>query len=739
MTEGKISVQKEIGGKLLTLETGELAKQADGAVLVTYGEVKILVTATCSKNPREGIDFFPLTVDFEERLYAAGKIPGSFFRREGRPTERMILACRLIDRPIRPLFPKGFRNDVQVIALVFSSDMKNDGDIPAMIGASAALSISDIPFEGPIGGVRIGKDRETGELLVNPTFEQLDASKLDLVLAGTRDAIMMVEAGSDEVTEDEMLEAFAKGHEEVKKVIELIDEFVAKAGRPKRAFNVYKPDRDLEALVREHFTADIAKGMRITEKLEREAAFAAIDRASMMNVLKETTGSQRDAMLAMLLDPKNKDFDNILKTIEEEELRKMIVDEGLRPDGRTLTQIRPLSSSVGLIPRVHGSGLFTRGQTQVLNILTLGMPSEEQRLDSVTPEVKKRYIHHYNFPPFSVGETRPMRGPGRREIGHGALAERALLPVIPSPEEFPYTLRLVSEVLESNGSSSMASTCASCLSLMDGGVPIKAPVGGIAMGLVGKDGKFAILTDIQGMEDFLGEMDFKVAGTYDGITAIQMDIKAKGITLEIMGKALAQAKEARVQVLDVMLDTIPEPRPELSPCAPRIVVVVIHPDKIRNVIGPGGKIINKITSETGVSMDIEDDGRVFIASADAEAVQRAKQMVEDLTREVEAGEVYLGRVTRLMTFGAFVEILPGKEGLVHISQLAPERVERVEDVVKVGDEIMVRVSEIDDQNRINLTRKGLVKTDKPWQEDDRRPSGGGGRPRRDFHRSGGRR
>lgn len=704
--DNKITIEREWAGKKLILETGELAKQAGGAVLVTYADTVVLATATCSEKPREGIDFFPLTVDFEEKLYAAGKIPGGFLKREGRPTEKATLTSRLIDRPIRPLFPEGFRNEVQVVAMTLSADQENDPDIPAIIGASAALTISNIHFNGPIAAVRIGLIN--GNFVVNPTFKELEGSRLNLIVAGTRDAIMMVEAGANEVSEDEMLKAFELAHENIKEIISMIDELAAKAGKPKLDLPVYTPDKDLEALIRKNYTDDIKKAMRITDKQEREQAFNAISREAAVEIITREAGDARDRLLAILLDAKSYDFETIIKKIMEEELRHIVVEERLRPDGRRLDEIRTLDCKIGVLPRTHGSAVFTRGQTQVLTTVTLGAPSEKQSLDSLAPEESKRYIHHYNFPPFSVGETKPMRGPGRREIGHGALAERAILPMIPSLEEFPYTLRLVSDVLESNGSTSMASTCASSLSLFDAGVPVKKAVAGIAIGLIMKGDKFAVLTDIQGMEDALGEMDFKVAGTRDGITAMQMDIKVSGISHAVMEQALSQAKAARLKILDVMEASLPAPRAELSKYAPRMIILVISTDKIKDVIGPGGKIINKIISETGVKIDIEQDGRIFIASVDGEAGQKAQKMIEDLTRDVEVGEVYLGKVSRIMNFGAFVEILPGKEGLVHISQFGGDRVERVEDVANVGDELMVKVSEIDSQGRINLTRRGLV-------------------------------
>lgn len=686
-----------LAGRPLTIEYGQVAKQANAAVLVRYGETVVLVTATMSKQPREGIDFFPLLVDYEERLYSVGKIPGGFIKREGRPAESAVLAARMIDRPIRPLFPEGFRNDVQVVATVLSVEPDNEPSLVAMIGASAALHISEIPFAEPIGGVKVGK--VDGKLVINPTVAQGEKSDLQLTVAGTKDAIMMVEAGVNELSEDEVLEAILFGHESIKEIVALIEKIRAEAGRPKVEVTLFQPDAELSKEVREYATVKMVSAIKTDEKLEREA---------LIEQVKTETLEYFQAKFGDEYAEKEKMIQEVLDTIVYEEVRKMIAVDKIRPDGRGLSEIRPITCQVGLLPRAHGSGLFTRGQTQVLTVCTLGRVSEEQILDGLGEENSKRYIHHYNFPPYSVGEVRPTRSPGRREIGHGALAERALLPVIPSEEEFPYTIRLVSEVLESNGSSSQASVCGSTLSLMDAGVPIRKPVAGIAMGLL-KDGEdFAILTDIQGMEDHYGDMDFKVAGTKDGITAIQMDIKIKGINREILKQALAQAREGRLFILGKMAEAIVEPRKELSQYAPRIITFDIDPDRIRDVIGPGGKIIRKIVEETGTEIDIEDDGRVFIAAVDVKAGAKAEEMIRRLTSDVEVGAIYMGKVTRLMNFGAFVEVLPGKEGLVHISQLAKERVAKVEDVVNVGDEIMVKVTEIDKQGRINLSRKAVL-------------------------------
>jgi len=698
------TVSLEIGGRTLVIETGELARQAGGSALVRYGDVNVvLAAATASEKPREGVDFFPLTCDFEEKMYAAGKIPGGYIKREGRPSEHGVLSARQIDRPIRPLFPDGFRNDVQIITTVLSIDPELDADVLAVCGAGAALALSDIPVTKTVAAVRVGRD-ETGAFVCNPTLPQYETGGMEIVVAGTSDAVMMVEGGAKEISEEVFLDAVAFGHEEVKKIVAAIDELAKRCGKPKREIAIKSVDATLDAWVRKNFANDVASAMRVTEKTARNAAFGKLSRAEAL----ERCGRKDDAIRAMLEDPANKEFGKIVKTMEEEELRVMVVDEKIRPDGRKTDEIRPIDCKVRYVPRIHGSGVFTRGQTQVLTAATLGSVSDEQRIDTILASGNKRYMHYYNFPPYSVGETRPMRAPGRREIGHGSLAERALVPVLPPEEDFPYTLRLVSEVLESNGSSSMASVCGSTLALMDAGVPITGHVAGVAMGLILKGDKYAILTDIQGIEDALGEMDFKVAGTTRGITAIQMDIKVQGITLEIMREALAQAKIGRLFIIEKLRETIPEARTELSPFAPRMIVLTIDPDKIKDVIGPGGKVINKIIADTGVKIDIENDGRVYIASADGIGAEKARKMVEALTKSVEVGEVYMGTVTRLMNFGAFVAVLPGKEGLVHISQLAPQRVERVEDVVKVGDEIMVKVMEIDGQGRVNLSRKALL-------------------------------
>jgi len=731
----------EIGGRQLIIETGELAKQANGSALVRYGDQDVVLAAvTASDKPREGIDFFPLTCDFEEKMYAAGKIPGGYIKREGRPSEHGVLSARQIDRPIRPLFPEGFRNDVQIVTTVLSIDPELDADVLAVCAAGAALAVSDIPFDKTVAAVRVGRD-EAGAYICNPTMPQYETGGMDIVVAGTADAVMMVEGGGNEISEDEFLGAVEYAHGEIKKIVAAIDKLAKKAGKAKREFPLLKPDPALAKWVEKTFKDDVATAMRVSEKGERNAAFAKLTRAEALVRL----GDKKPELAALISDPKRPDFDKIIKAMEEEELRVMVVDDKIRPDGRKPDEIRPIWSKVHYVPRVHGSGVFTRGQTQVFTAATLGSIGDEQRLDGIMAIPNKRYMHYYNFPPYSTGETRPMRAPGRREIGHGHLAERAIVPMLPSEEEFPYTLRLISEVLESNGSSSMASVCGSTLALMDAGVPLRKHVAGVAMGLVLHGKKHAILTDIQGLEDALGEMDFKVAGTVDGITAIQMDIKVAGITIAIMREAMAEAKKSRLFIIDKLKETIAEPRKELSNFAPRMIVLTIEPEKIKDVIGPGGKVINKIIADTGVKIDIENDGRVFIASPDGEGAEKARKMVEALTKDVKIGETYLGTVTRIMNFGAFVAVLPGKEGLVHISQLAPNRVESVEDVVKVGDQVMVKVTEIDSQGRINLSRKAVLAgadpdadytvsnrgNGAPPSRDRGGPGGGGGRRRRD--------
>ncbi|MGB7606579.1 MAG: polyribonucleotide nucleotidyltransferase [Lutisporaceae bacterium] len=684
----------ELAGRTLSIETGRLAQLADGAVLVQYGETSVLVTACASNQPKEGIDFFPLSCDYEERLYAVGKIPGGFIKREGRPTEKAILSSRLIDRPIRPLFPKGYRNDVQVVATIMSVDQNNSPEIAAMVGSSAALSISSIPFKGPTGSVLVGLIDD--EFVLNPNVEQREKSKLHLVVSGTKEAVMMVEAGAQEVPEKVMLEAIMFAHDNIKKIVAFIEEIVAKVGKPKREIKLFEINPEINNVVREFATEKLLTAIRTVEKQERQANIDAV---------KEETLNH----FAEIYPENLKNVDEVLYNIIKEQVRHLITVEGIRPDDRKTDEIRPISCEVSVLPRVHGTGLFTRGQTQVITIATLGALGDIQILDGLSEqEVTKRYMHHYNFPPYSVGETRFMRGPGRREIGHGALAERALEPMIPSEEEFPYTIRLVSEVIASNGSTSQASVCGSTLALLDAGVPLKAPVAGVAMGLMKEAENVAILTDIQGMEDFLGDMDFKVAGTAIGITAIQMDIKIAGIDRPILEKALEQARIGRLFILDKMNAVISKPRAELSQYAPKILTTKIDPDKIRDVIGPGGKMINKIIAETNVKIDIEEDGRVFVAAINKADGERAIKIIENLTKEIKEGEIYLGKVVRIMTFGAFVEILPGKDGLVHISKLDNKRVEKVEDVVNIGDEILVKVTEVDKQGRINLSRKDAM-------------------------------
>jgi polyribonucleotide nucleotidyltransferase len=693
-------VSMELGGRPLTLETGRLAKQANGAVLVRYGDTVVLCTVTASSEPKD-LDFFPLTVNYEERLYAVGKIPGGFIKREGRPSEKAILAGRLTDRPIRPLFPEGFRNEVQVVAMVMSVDQDCSPEISAMIGTSAALCISDIPFSGPIGGVIVG--RIDGQFVINPTHEQQEKSDMYVVVAGTKDAIMMVEAEANEVPEEDMLEAIMFGHEEIRKIVAIQEQFVAEAGKPKMEVKLHAVDEQVNAAVREYASARLLEAIRIPEKQARQDAIDAINEEAIVHFTEVYAETPE----------KLNDVKEVLYNIVKEEVRRLITHEKIRPDGRALDEIRPIECDISLLPRTHGSGLFVRGQTQALSVCTLGALGDVQILDGLDLEESKRFMHHYNFPPFSVGEARPLRAPGRREIGHGALGERALEKVIPPESEFPYTIRLVSEVLESNGSTSQASICASTLALMDAGVPIKAPVAGVAMGLIKDGDQFSILTDIQGMEDHLGDMDFKVAGTAAGVTAIQMDIKIDGIDRAILSQALEQAKKGRMFILEKMLEVIKEPRKSLSPYAPKIVTMHINPDKIRDVIGAGGKVINKIIEETGVKIDIEQDGTVFIASSNEAMNEKAKQIIEGIVREVAVGETYLGTVKRIEKFGAFVEILPGKEGLVHISQISTERVAKVEDVLKLGDQITVKVTEIDAQGRINLSRKAVLAAQAP--------------------------
>ena len=687
-----------IGGKLLELEIGKVCELANGQVMVRYGDTVVNVTACASKEPRPDIDFFPLSCDYEEKMYAAGKIPGGFIKREGRPSEKAILNSRLMDRPLRPLFPKGFFNDVQVVATVMSVDDDAPSEIAAMIGSSVALAISDIPWEGPTGSVLIGM--VDGQFIVNPSLEQREASTMHLVVSGTKEAIMMVEAGAQEVPEDTILDAIMFAHEEIKKIVEFIEEIVKEVGKPKMEIELYKVPEDIEAAVREYAEDKMRAAIQTYDKMERLDNMDAVE-------------AETKEHFEEIYPDNGKDIGNVLYTITKEQVRKMILDDGIRPDNRKRTEIRPIWCDTHVLPRTHGSGLFKRGQTQVLSVATVGPLSEAQTIDGINEQTEKRYMHHYNFPPYSVGEAGRMKSPGRREIGHGALAERALLPVLPSEEDFPYAIRVVSEVLSSNGSTSQASVCGSCLALMDAGVPIKAPVAGIAMGLIERveeDGssKMAILSDIQGMEDFLGDMYFKVAGTAKGVTAIQMYIKVHGLSKEVLQNALKQAYEGRMHIMKEMLDELPAPREEMSPYAPRIISMHIDPDHIRTVIGPGGKTINRIIAETGVKIDIDDTGLVYIAAPDMKSAEAGVREIELLTKEPEPGEIYEGKVTRIMNFGAFIEILPGKEGLLHISKMAKHRVEKVEDEMNIGDIVKVKVTEIDSQNRINLSRKELL-------------------------------
>lgn len=715
----------EVAGRQMTFEFGELAEQAHASTMIRYGDTAVLVTVTHSREPREGVDFLPLRTDYEERQYAAGRIPGGFFRREGRPSEKAILAARLIDRPLRPLFPEGFRHDVQVVATVLSYDEDNPAEICAIVGASVCLSLSPIPWDGPIGCVRVG--RVDGDIVVNPNDEQAENSDLDLVVAGTKEGVLMVEAGANEVSEDVVLDAIEKGHQVIRQQVEFQEKLLVHEGQEKMAVSFKQDDAQLLEEVRSLVEADMARVIVNPDKAAREMA---------VDEVKARAAQE----LAEKHEDREKEVKSALKTVEKEVLRKKLMEEGVRVDGRRPEEIRQISCRVGFLPRAHGVGLFTRGQTQVLTVTALGAVGDRQMLDSLGHvEEFKRYMHHYNFPPYSVGEAWPLRGPGRREIGHGALAERALMPVLPQEDEFPYTIRLVSEVLSSNGSTSMGAVCGSSLSLMDAGVPIKAAVGGIAMGLVHESGRSVILSDIQGVEDFLGDMDFKVAGTREGITAIQMDMKIKGIDRSVLSECLKQANQGRQHILDCMDKAIGTPRADLSPLAPRISVMQVHPDRIRDIIGPGGKMINKIIKETGVDIDIEDDGRVFVAAPNQEAGEKARDWIRDLTQEAEVGKTYLGKVVRITNFGAFVEVVPNKDGLVHISQLAPERVEKVEDVVSEGDMIMVKVTEIDDLGRVNLSRKVALQEDSDAESKETRnpkPSSSSG-PRRPDRRRGG--
>ncbi|MGY3778173.1 polyribonucleotide nucleotidyltransferase [Isobaculum melis] len=700
MSEKKVFTT-EWAGRPLTVEVGQLAKQANGSVFIRYGETVVLTAAVASKKAKD-VDFFPLTVNYEEKMYAVGKIPGGFIKREGRPSERATLTARLIDRPIRPMFAEGFRNEVQITNTVMSVEQDCSPEVVAMLGSSLALCVSDIPFNGPIAGVDVAY--VDGEYILNPSIEQSAKSSIHLSVAGTKEAINMVESGAEEVSEEEMLGALLFGHKEIQKIIAFQEEIVAAVGKEKMEVALLQVDAELEAEINAAYKGKMIEAIQTEEKLAREDNIEAV-KEEVIAVYEEKFADHEEAAKWM------KEVKQIAEDLEKNEVRRLITVEKIRPDGRKIDEIRALASEIGILPRTHGSGLFTRGQTQALTTATLAPLGEHQIIDGLGIEDSKRFIHHYNFPQFSVGSTGPNRGPGRREIGHGALGERALSQIIPSEEDFPYTIRLVSEVLESNGSSSQASICAGTLALMDAGVPIKAPVAGIAMGLVKEGDDYTVLTDIQGLEDHLGDMDFKVAGTTAGITALQMDIKIDGITQQILEEALAQAKKARMEILAELTSTIAAPKEELSPYAPKIEMIQIHPDKIKVVIGRGGEQINEIIDETGVKIDIDQEGNVSIASTDAAMIEKAKKIITDLTREIKVGEIFLGKVKRVEKFGAFVEILKGKDGLVHISELAKERVAKVEDVLNLGDEVLVKVTEIDKQGRINLSRKALLKDD----------------------------
>ena len=709
----------DFAGRPLTLEFGKYCEQANGSVWVHLGDTVVMVNATMAPTPREGVDFFPLAVDVEEKQYSVGKIPGGFIKREGRPTEKATLTCRLIDRPLRPLFDKGMRNDVQVVVTILSVEQDVPPEIPAMIGSSIAIAVSDIPWNGPTGAVLVG--RVDGKYVINPDEAQREKSDLSLYVAGTEEAIMMVEAGAKELSEDVMLDAILFGHEEIKKLVAFQKQIVAEIGKEKAVVPLNVTGDDIKAAVREFAYDKCVWTFDTFERKERQLREA-------------QTKEETVAALSERFPDREAEIEDALYYLNKEVMRAKILNEGIRPDGRKVNEIRPIWCEVGVLPRTHGSAIFTRGQTQALTVTTLGTVSEGQTLDGLSNEDFKRYIHHYNMPPYATGEAGRLKSPGRREIGHGALAERALLPVIPDEDEFPYALRLVSEILSSNGSSSMASVCGSTLSLMDAGVPIHAPVAGVAMGLITdkESGKLAVLTDIQGLEDFLGDMDFKVAGSMNGITALQMDIKIAGINRAILQQALHQALEGRLHILKIMLDTLGQPREELSPYAPKIIRFTINPDKIREVIGPGGKMINKIIAETGVKIDIEDDGRVFISTPDQEAADKARRIIEGIAKDIEVGDVFTGKVVRIMNFGAFVELAPGKDGMIHISKLDTKRVEKVEDVVNIGDELEVKVSEIDAQGRINLIRNDIVYTN--TGDAPRRSEGGNRRPpRRSSH------
>ena len=687
-------VEAEIGGRRLLLETGLMAKQASGAVVARYGDTVVLSTAVASKVERENVDFLPLTVDYQEKAYAAGRIPGGFFKREGRQSEKEILTSRLIDRPIRPLFPDGYYFDTQIIASVLSIGDESSMDLMGMISSSAALAISDIPFNGPIGAVRIGFI--DGQYIINPGQKELEATRLNLVVAGTADAIMMVEGGANELTEEQMLDALVTAHREIKKIVDLQNDLVSKVGKPKRPVKTVEIDKDLADQVVSLAKEPLRSAIIIPNKMERQKTLDAL-----LDEIKQKLKND---------DPtRNLQISTIFFNLEKDEVRKIILEKNIRADGRRPDQIRAISSAVSLLPRTHGSALFTRGETQALVVATLGTSEDEQRIDSLEGEYYKTFMLHYNFPPFSVGETKPLRGPGRREVGHGALAERALKAMVPSKQEFPYTIRLVSDILESNGSSSMATVCGGTLALMDAGVPVKAPVAGIAMGLIKEGDNVIVLSDILGLEDHLGDMDFKVTGTSTGITALQMDMKIEGITIDVMRRALQQAKDGRLHILGRMLETLPAPRKNLNPFAPRIITMQINPDKIKDVIGSGGKVIRSIVEQTGAKIDIEDSGVINIASSDEAAANKAKEIIRGIVQEAEVGKLYMGKVRKIMDFGAFVEIFPGTDGLLHISQISDRRLEKVTDELKEGDEVLVKVLEIDRQGKIRLSRKEAMR------------------------------
>jgi polyribonucleotide nucleotidyltransferase len=689
------TVETEIGGKRLILETGLMAKQASGAVVARYGDTVVLSTAVASKLERENVDFLPLTVDYQEKAYAAGRIPGGFFKREGRQSEKEILTSRLIDRPIRPLFPDGYYYDTQIIANVLSIGDESSMDLMGMIASSAALAISDIPFRGPIGAVRVGLI--DGQFIINPGQKELEATRLNLVVAGTADAIMMVEGGANELTEDQMLEALEVAHREIKKIVALQNDLAAKVGKSKRSVKVVEIDKELAAQVAALAMDRLLIAIVIPNKMERQKTLDVLLDEIKQKLKKEDEPTRGRQIATIFLN------------LEKDEVRKIVLDKNIRADGRRPDEIRPISSSVGLLPRTHGSALFTRGETQALAVATLGTSEDEQRIDALEGQYFKTFMLHYNFPPFSVGETKPLRGPGRREVGHGALAERALKAMVPTKQEFPYTIRLVSDILESNGSSSMATVCGGTLALMDAGVPIKAPVAGIAMGLIKEGDKVIVLSDILGLEDHLGDMDFKVTGTSKGITALQMDMKIEGITIEVMRRALQQAKDGRLHILGKMLETLSAPRNTLNPYAPRIITMQINPDKIKDVIGSGGKVIRSIVEQTGAKIDIEDDGTINIASSDEAAANKAKEIIRGIVQDAEVGKLYMGKVRKIMDFGAFVEIFPGTDGLLHISQISDQRIEKVTDELKEGDEVLVKVLEIDRQGKIRLSRKEAMR------------------------------